>query len=76
MCDSEWTIIVQLCPILPPLPLVLVVISRRTGHRASETDRVRLAEVRDHCGSTGWGVGEVHYTIWKIEEFLHRVVSH
>ena len=39
---SESIIIVQLCPILPPLPLVLVVISRRTGHRASETNEVRL----------------------------------
>ena len=58
MCDSESIIIVQLCPILPPLPLVLVVISRRTGHRASETDRVRLAEVRGHCDSTRWGIGE------------------
>ena len=59
---SELIIIVQLCPILPPLPLVLVVISSRTGHRASETDRVRLAEVRGHCGSTGWGLGKRLYT--------------
>ena len=35
-----------------------IVISRRTGHRASETDRVRLAEVRGHCDSSGWGRGE------------------
>ncbi|CAI8051340.1 hypothetical protein GBAR_LOCUS28116 [Geodia barretti] len=40
------------------MPLVLVVTSRRTGHRASETDRVRLAQVRALCGSGGWGRGK------------------
>ncbi|CAI8043132.1 hypothetical protein GBAR_LOCUS23932 [Geodia barretti] len=41
------------------MPLVLIVItSRRTGHRASETDRVRLTQVRALCDSSGWGRGE------------------
>ena len=58
MCDGESRVTAaQRSPIPPPpLPLVLVVISSRTGHRASETDRVRLAEVRDL--SSGWGRGE------------------
>ena len=57
MCDGESRVTAaQRGPISPPLPLVLVVISSRTGDRASETDRVRLAEVRDH--SSGWGRGE------------------